>query len=510
LDNLTKEEILDLVAFLKSSVDGKVSREIPQVIVAKKKIGDRRGKQALKNSPLPRNVVQGSPVNAQPAVTFPKKRSARKSGNLPNVLFIISDDQTWTDYGFMGHKVIQTPNLDKLASESYTFTRGYVPTSLCRPSLMTMISGLYPRQHFVTGNDPGVPDDADRRQYRRKPEYQELRNALISKVDQVPTLPRLLSRKGYVSFQCGKWWEGNHKRGGFTQGMTHGDPARGGRHGDEGLKIGRNGLEPITEFLDQRKGKPFFIWYAPFLPHTPHNPPRRLLDKYRSQTKHIQMAKYYAMCEWFDETCGELLGELEKRKLSDNTIILYVTDNGWIQRTPDVKLPQGWGPSFAPKSKQSPFDGGVRTPVMVRWPGKIKPAMDNETLVSSIDMVPTVLQAVGLEVPGNLQGIDLLPHCTGKQKINRKTIYGEIYAHDIANLEDPAESLLYEWCIHGHEKLIKTYPGKLGPYKTIHSVVKPGKHRFNLKQDPHEENPILSTSVDLEKKLVEWRERFKN
>ena len=117
----------------------------------------------------------------------------------------------------MGHETIQTPRLDRLARESYTFTRGYVPTSLCRPSLMTMITGLYPRQHLVTGNDPGVPDGQPR-SFKGTPEYQKLRNQLISNVDRVPTLARILKKEGYVSFQCGKWWEGNFARGGFTHG----------------------------------------------------------------------------------------------------------------------------------------------------------------------------------------------------------------------------------------------------------------------------------------------------
>ena len=129
------------------------------------------------------------------------------------------------------------------------------------------------------------------------------------------TLPRLLAAKGYLSHQSGKWWHGGFADGGFTHGMTHGDPARGGRHGDAGLEIGRKGLKPIRDFLNvaESKGKPFFLWYAPFLPHRPHNPPERLLKKYRDQTDSIHVAKYWAMCEWFDESCGQLLDLLAEK-----------------------------------------------------------------------------------------------------------------------------------------------------------------------------------------------------
>jgi uncharacterized sulfatase len=155
----------------------------------------------------------------------------------PNVVLILSDDQAWTDYGFTGHKEIETPNLDRLARQSVVFTRGYVPMSLCRPSLMSLITGRYPHEHGITGNDP--PKGADRAQ-------------MLKFVERAQTLPKLLGKRDYLSMQAGKWWEGNYRLGGFTHGMTHGDPARGGRHGDEGLKIGREGLQPIFDFLDAR------------------------------------------------------------------------------------------------------------------------------------------------------------------------------------------------------------------------------------------------------------------
>ena len=139
--------------------------------------------------------------------------------------------------------------------------------------------------------------------------------------------------------------------------MTHGDPQRKGRHGDEGLAIGRQGLEPIASFLSECGDKPFFVWYAPIMPHTPHNPPQRLLAKYQRDDRSIERARYYAMCEWFDETCGELLAVLDDRGLSENTLVVYIADNGWIQRTRDTTVPGDWNQSFAPRSKSGTFIG---------------------------------------------------------------------------------------------------------------------------------------------------------
>ena len=104
--------------------------------------------------------------------------------------------------------------------------------------------------------------------------------------------------------------------------MTRGFPQPGGRHGDDGLKIGRNGLKPIEDFVDHamEKNRPFFLWYGVFLPHTPHNPPERLLKPYKDLGLPLSIAKYYAMCTWFDETCGQLIDLLEKRNKTQEFI----------------------------------------------------------------------------------------------------------------------------------------------------------------------------------------------
>jgi uncharacterized sulfatase len=400
------------------------------------------------------------------------------TAKLPNVVLIIGDDQAWGDFGFMGHPVIETPRLDRLASQSLVFTRGYVPSSLCRPSLASIATGLYPHQHKITSNDPplGLP----------KQEFLRQRREQIANIDRVPTLPRLLGERGYVSFQTGKWWEGNHRRGGFTSGMTHGDPARGGRHGDAGLKIGREGMQPIYEFIESAGDRPFFIWHAPFLPHTPHNPPPELLAKYVDKTASIHVARYWAMCEWFDRTCGELLDYLDRKGLAEKTLVLFVTDNGWIQR-PDAG-------GYAPRSKRSPNEGGIRTPIMLRWPGRIEPRVDRETSAISIDLAPTILRACGLEPTGEMQGLDLLDR---EALARREAIFGEIFTHNAVDIDVPASSLQYRWCIAGPWKVILPHPAN-----------EPGApvQLFDVMRDPHEQNnlaPMQPERVAAMKRRIE-------
>ena len=400
-------------------------------------------------------------LSAGPAVAKP-----------PNVVMIISDDQAWTDFGFMGHEAIRTPHLDGLAEQSAVFPRGYVPSSLCRPSLATMITGLYPHQHKITGNDP--PEGTDRRE-------------MLRHIRRLPTLPKLLAEKGYVSHQSGKWWEGAPELGGFTAGMTHGDPSRGGRHGDLGLKIGREGMQPVFDFIEGAGEKPFFVWYAPFLPHSPHNPPRRLLEKYTAPGKSIHVARYQAMCEWFDETCGELLDYLDQKNLAKDTLVVFVTDNGWIQ---DENSRQ-----FAPKSKRSPYDGGIRTPIMLRWPGQVPPGR-YDTLVSSIDLAPTILAAAGLEKAEEMPGINLLEVANSGGRAERDAIFGDIYEHDVAEIDDPVPGLLYRWCIAGDWKLIV-------PRADGESV-----ELYNLADDPFETRNVAERNPEIVQRLRERIEEW--
>lgn len=417
----------------------------------------------------------------------------------PNIVLILSDDQSWTDYSFMGHEHIQTPHLDKLAGRSAVFRRGYVPTALCRPSLMTLATGLYTHQHMITGNDPSPVLTGGKKEGQK---YNELREALIANVDRVPTIPRILGARGYLSHQSGKWWEGSFQRGGFTHGMTRGFPRPGGRHGDVGLTIGREGMKPVFNFIDHSiaEEKPFYIWYAPFLPHTPHNPPEALFEKYRGKVDSDHVARYYAMCEWFDQTCGQLIDYVDQKGLTDNTLFVYICDNGWIQSEDSKK--------YAPRSKQSANEGGTRQPIMYSWPGVIPPGDRGNQLASSIDIVPTMLGAAGAEIPENLPGINLMPILKSGEETPRKEVLGEGFAHDIADVENPEASLLYRWIVKDEWKLLLTYDGEVNRYASSHPRTEKRPQLYNLLEDPHENKNLAAENPEVVSKLAteirEW------
>jgi arylsulfatase A-like enzyme len=391
----------------------------------------------------------------------------------PNIVMILSDDHGWRDYGFMGHPQARTPNIDRLAADSLLFTRGYVPSSLCRPSLASIMTGLYPQQHLITGNDP--PGNA------RDP---QLRASMVSLFKQSKTIVGELSAAGYVSHQSGKWWEGECTCCGFTECMSHGDVARGGRHGDVGLQIGRQTMQPVFDFVDRAGGKPFLLWYAPMMPHQPHNPPERLLRKYAGLP--VAQAKYLAMIEWFDETVGQLTAYLDKKGLSENTLIVYVADNGWVQLEGQQSL-------FATRAKLSPYDAGLRTPIFFRWKGHIQPRRDDKTLVSSIDIAPTLVAAAGRKPPATWPGIDLRDE---KKRAARKAVYGANFMHTAADIAKPAANLKYRWVVQGNWKLIV-------PYAANDAV-----ELFDLAADPGETTNLAAKRpdlvTDLTKALNQW------
>jgi uncharacterized sulfatase len=381
----------------------------------------------------------------------------------PNVILIISDDHGFNDYGFMGHPTVKTPHLDRMASESLLYTRGYV-MPVCSPSLASLLTGKMPGAHGITGNDLSG----------KRPKSGQ-REALAGRLHANSLmLPKALTEAGYLTFQTGKLWNGTFKDFGFTHGMT--DTA--GRHGDAGLDIGRKGMKPIYDFIEIAKAekKPFFIWHAPYLPHTPHNPSQKRLSKYKGKGPTPEAEKYFAMIDWLDETTGELDAYLEKNGLKENTVILYLADNGW-------DAARGYK---ADRAKLSPYETGIRTPMFVRWPGKLKPLRDDTTLAHVIDFAPTILAITGAKNPGDLSGLNLADRPAMKARGN---FFVEAYTHDIADLADPSKSLIAGVVIDGWWKLI--VPGPAKPDRPF-SGVPSATVLYDLKSDPLEKKDLSS------------------
>ncbi len=441
----------------------------------------------------------------------------------PNVVLILSDDQAYTDFGFMGNSLLHTPNLDRLAEQSACYTQAYVPSSVCRPSLATLLTGLYPHEHAVHFNHP--PPGNSRLNRMNSEDYYAARAEAERLFAQNRSLPAMLARHGYDSLQTGKFWEGHYRNAGFTQGMTTGRAAGtdgcwdkvlpdgvtvAHGNGDIGLTIGRVTMKPIAQFLDRHtapEAAPFFLWYAPVLPHEPHNAPQQYVDRYANAPRVPRhLVHYYANCTWLDDTVGTLVRFLEERNLIDNTVILFLADNGWVPSKTASAKTDAFG--VDKRSKRSPFDRGLRTPLLIRWDGHVKPAC-HAAPVSSVDVVPTILNALDLaEEAGGLPGINLMPSATGKASLDpERPVFGEIYPGDASVLGHPARDVAYRWVRRGPWRLIvphahggrPAWGGYLQEPALYNDVDDPDEQK-NLISDPQ----FTAVAAELRKLLDDW------
>jgi arylsulfatase A-like enzyme len=179
---------------------------------------------------------------------------------------------------------------------------------------------------------------------------------------------------------------------------------------------------------------------------------------------------------------------------------VYVADNGWIQSSDSA--------GYAPRSKQSANEGGTRQPIMFSWRGVIQPGMRGEQLCSSVDIVPTSLAAAGVEIPAVLPGLNLLPQLKSAAPTPRKEVYGETFAHDVADIDKPEDSLLYRWVIDGKWKLLLTYDGKLGNYASSHPRTEKRPQLYDLIADPHEDKNLAADNPELVQELAEKLQKW--
>jgi arylsulfatase A len=459
-------------------------------------------------------------------VLLPTMASARDAS--PNIVYIISDDQSYRDFGFMGNDRVHTPHIDALAARSARFVNGYVPSSVCRPSLATLLTGLYPHQHGVTFNH-GPPGNAAYNQMTSREEYERIRSREFELIGRVETLPAVLVRqRGYRALQTGKFWEGHWRNGGFTEGMTTFEPPPGQTfggvrqlangesvahgNGDAGLRIGRETMRPILDFIDDcsAAGTPWMVWYAPYLPHQPHDSPQRFYDMAGSRPNvPAHELPYFAAIAQLDDTVGELVRHVDAKRLTDRTIFVLVSDNGWrasenSEKSRPVEFAQ------TKNSKRAPFEDGVRTPLLIRWDGVTQPAT-HQGLVHSIDLMPTLLRAAGAgeSLIGSLPGIDLMPAASGRTSLDpERTVFGELYPGDATTLDNPAADIAYRWARQGDFKLIvpHLHDGEKQPWARYLPDGKPVL--FNVRIDPAEARNVIAAhpeiAADLQAQLDAW------
>ena len=328
---------------------------------------------------------------------------------------LVGDDQGYPYFGFMGADYVHTPNMDKLAANGVLFTDGYVSDNHCRPSLQTLLTGILPidfhRKAFDLMDkeiaEKNIPEDsiqAFRENYDRK----------AYAFAHFNTLPKMLAEKGYVSFQGGKWWEYSYQNGGFTHGMTKGWTEEEQKTkdwfikhmGGDGMDLARVTNQPAYDFLEETKGKPFLMWFAPSLPHYPFDAPEKYYNLYKDKDMTESAKQYYANCTWFDDAWGQLVDYLKEHDLYDNTLIVYVNDNGWEQ-DPDQEFWDDPNRSHngGDKGKGSIYDMSFRSPIIFAMGDEIRKGIRTDAVIHSADIPATILDYAGIDIPEDFYGV---------------------------------------------------------------------------------------------------------
>ncbi len=418
-----------------------------------------------------------------------------------NVVVILTDDLGWADLGCYGSKYHKTPNIDRLAAAGVRFTDAYAASPVCSPSRAALLTGKYPVRLNLTDWLTGRPD---------RPDQKLLRPTLAAGLpDDVPTLAALLKADGYQTGLVGKWHLGGKgstplDRGfGVNVGGSESGSAASyfvpykGKTGPAmvGLEDAPDG-EYLTDrltaeaekFIDANKERPFFLYLAHYAPHIPLKAKADLVAKYKAGKPGEQGSPLYAaMIESIDDSVGRVLKKLDDLKLTERTIVIFTSDNGGLSviegpdTPPTINSPLRDGKGYL-------YEGGLRIPLIVYWPGVTKPGTNTEP-VAHMDLFPTLLEACGVKADGKIDGVSLVPLFKG-EALKRDALYW-YYPHYSNQGGHPGAAI------------------RAGNYKLIEFFENGRRELYDLRKDAGESHNLIADKPDVAKelsaKLDAWR-----
>jgi arylsulfatase A len=428
----------------------------------------------------------------------------------PNIVLVLIDDYGWADTGSYGSTYHHTPNIDALAARGMRFTDAYAAAPVCSPTRAALLTGKHPARVHLTDWLPGRGDTPAQRlaapTIRQQLPLEEM------------TLAEALKPAGYTSAHVGKWHLGGAgfepERQGFDlniAGDETGTPLsyfapfqRNGRFMPrlETAPPGEYLTDRLTaeaeRFIEQHKDAPFFLYLAHYAVHIPMKAKAELIAKYRASPRAERGQNnpvYAAMIESMDESIGRVVRKLEQLELAENTVFIFTADNGGLSTPEGADTP---ATDNAPlrAGKGYLYEGGLRVPLIVRWPHRVEAGSVNHTPVYSADLFATALDIAGVKNTSGVDGMSLLPLLTGRGQFKRDTLYWH-YPHysnqsvNAGHLDQPGAAI------------------RQGDYKLIEFFQDQHVELYDLKNDLSEQHDLARSrprlAAELRQKLSAWR-----
>ena len=424
----------------------------------------------------------------------------------PNIVLYFIDDLGWTDVSFMGSKYYETPHVDQLSKEGMKFMSAYANAPNCAPSRACLMSGQYGPRHgvYTVGNS-----DRGKAQFRK---LIPTKNTTVL-ADRFVTIAESLQSAGYVTATMGKWHLGTDPT---TQGFDvniagkhWGSPSGGGYHSPYNYPnlVNREKGEYLTDrlgqeackFIEANKDKPFFLYLTHYAVHTPIQSKPGLKAKYQKKNPvgGHKNAAYAGMIESMDDSIGAVQATLKRLKLEENTVVIFFSDNGG----------HGGVTSNAPLrgSKGMLYEGGIREPLVVKWPGVTKPgAVCNEPVIG-VDLYPTFLEMAGAKRPKDylLDGLSIAPLLRdATASLDRAALYW----HFPCYLQGYTSR-------HGPFRTTPAAAIRMGDWKLIEFFEDGKLELYNLKSDLSEKNNLAqkmpAKTKELHAAMLKWRKSVK-
>ena len=420
----------------------------------------------------------------------------------PNIVFIFGDDWGWGDLSCHGHPYVKTPNIDRLAKEGTDFERFTVASGVCSPSRTAVMTGQFPARYSIDGHFAWVPSNES----RGMPDWLDV-NA--------PTLPRFLQSAGYATAHFGKWHISNNMIPDSPTPASYGYDEYGAFNcSGEQMPVHEDSMH-ANAFIEKsiEEGKPFFINLWIHEPHTPFH----TVPKYEWRFRHLEDETdriYASVLSHADDRIGEVLDTLDRLGVTDNTLVVFSSDNGPARAgTPtelklgyDTATGAGWGIAGAKGItagrkgyKASLFEGGINVPFLARWPGKIASGKTDDSMISAVDLLPTFCEIAGVKLPASYSsdGISQVDALSGNgNKLRSKPLFWKFPVSWPAKASQPDHWVSYA-VVYEQWKLVTNRDGS---YFELYDIVDDVFEKNDLKEEH------LEVSKGLLAKLKTWQE----